>query len=85
MVKSKDVSVTEYLDVLRRVTMKRFGESISATYSSKSAQKHVHKPPCQWRPRDHKEKACKWCSGEPHARNVCPANEAKCTFCQKKG
>ena len=81
------------------VTMKRLGETcdVSAAYSrdpSKYSQKRGSKTQGQSRSHDHakqsqqdarKDKPCRWCGGDQHARSVCPANDAQCTFCKKKG
>ena len=30
-------------------------------------------------------KTCPWCAGDLHSRENCPAKDAKCKFCRKKG
>ena len=99
MTKGKDVKVKDCLDLLRQfeavaVTMKHFGESckINATSAnrdpSKQSQRNA-KPKKNPKPspqhQTDSKKRCSWCNGNPHPREDCPAREAKCTFCQKKG
>lgn len=31
------------------------------------------------------DKRCRWCGGDIHRRDECPAKETKCNFCHKKG
>ena len=83
-----------------QTTMKRFGEDvkITAAYrshdptkrSQKNGDKQRRKKPqgqgqasgtgsAEW------QKKCRWCAGGQHSRENCPAKEAKCDFCHKKG
>ena len=80
------------------VTIKRMGDNcqVSTTYSrdptkysQKNAVKIKHrqapqKPRNQSTQRNAQQKLCRWCGGEPHSRDTCPAKHATCNFCKKK-
>ena len=82
------------------VTMKRLEESqINAAYSrdptkqsqrngnrkSQKARTNAQKKSQSSRRQHNTTKTCTWCKGDPHAHENCPAKDAKCTFCHKKG
>ena len=97
MIKEKDVTVKQCLDVMRQheavdVTMKRLeGASIDAAYAydpTKQSQKKGFKRKqysSKAKTSDDRStaKPCIWCKGNYHPRDKCPARNAKCQFCSK--
>ena len=98
MVKGKDVTITQCLEVQRQseaidVTMKHFGEEcqVSASYCAsdptRRSQKNCAKnrKPTQARsPGKFNQKLCVWCGNEGrHPREKCPAKNVQCSFCKK--
>lgn len=82
-------------------TMQRFTETqVHATYShdpSRRSQQRGGKPKTK-QPTDpravHREfkpatgdsnRECRWCGGQSHARDRCPAQDVRCNFCKKTG
>lgn len=97
MAKKKDATVKNCLDLMRsyeavEMTMKKFEDSckVNASYSrdpTRQSQKNGSKTKKKYQTNQHSEtsKPCTWCGGGSHARDKCPAQNAKCAFCNKRG
>ena len=59
---------------------------VNKSHYKKSKTAKQHKPRQNPPPQPQATRIkCKWCGYDKHARNVCPAREATCTQCHKKG
>ena len=100
MIKGKDVTVTQCLEVLRQseavdVTMKHFGQEcqIGASYKASDPTRRsqyngakIKKSSQTKSPGSFSQSRCVWCGSErKHPRERCPARNVKCDFCKKNG
>ena len=93
----KDITLNKCLDILRqhesvKSTMQRIcGDgreeaSLNAAYRSRDPTRQSQKNGRKQRQQhSQQKKECTWCGGERHKREDCPAKDASCDFCNKKG
>ena len=93
----RDITLNKCLDILRqhesvKSTMQRIGgdgreeASLNAAYRSRDPTRQSQKNGGKQRQQhSQQKKKCTWCGGERHKREDCPAKDASCDFCNKKG
>ena len=95
MLKGKDLQLKDCLAIMRRfeaveATMMKFDKCNDAHVDASYARDPTAKSQRRGRREDQAKtpsnrKRCVWCQGEYHPRDKCPAKDATCHFCSKRG